>query len=280
MLNGSCEIWCSVSGACLQQFRGHKKSISDCCWSQDDRFIVTASDDTFLMLWQSAGPTAPTCMRVYKGHTSPVLCCCMNWSNTLLASGSIDEAVRLWCVASGECIAVVPAHADPVTCVSFSKDDALLVSVSYDGSCRVWDVNTCCCVHSVSHSRFAPITRLALSARSCSIFAGTSAGELLFSDLNSDLVTNILPRKFRRLLLVSPFELAQAILVVAVDTEECVVLMLLEAHGQVSEKFALSHTSLCHDGELHAADCTQNGRQLIICGKNTIHVYEARVLRK
>jgi len=219
-------------------------------------------------------------MGIYKGHTSPILCCCLNWSNTLLASGSIDEAVRLWNVASGECIAVIPAHSDPVTRVSFSKDGALLASVGYDGSCRIWDVNTCCCVHSLCHISLVSITHLALSARSCSIVAGTNAGALFFSELNSDEVANILPRKLRRLLLVSPVEFSQVILVVTADDKECVVWSLSEANSHVSEKHTLSNTTIYTDGDARSADCTKDGRYLIICGKRTIHVYKAGAFGK
>ena len=177
-MNGSCSIRCIGTGERLENFRGHLRAIADCCWSTDDKFVVTCSDDGLVLLWQASGAT---CLQAYRGHVSAVLCCCINALSTIIASGSIDETIRLWNVASGGCVAVIPAHADPVTGVQFARDGSFLVSSSYDGSCRLWDVHTCGCIRTLRRSGLSPITRLAFAPTSSSILLGTLDRRLLSS---------------------------------------------------------------------------------------------------
>ena len=176
--------------ALVQTFRGHTKAIADCKWSSCGNYVLTASDDNLILLWEVK---SGTCAQIFKGHTSAVLSCCMNTPNdNLIASGSYDETVRLWSTTSGACLAIIPVHSDPITSVSFSHDGTLLLTSSYDGYCRVWDVATCSCLKTLEklggeivHANFLP--------NSADIFLATSAGIIVLHEFSRDLSHRVSP---------------------------------------------------------------------------------------
>ena len=47
-------IWGAYDGKHERTITGHKQGISDIAWSQDSRFLVSASDDKTLKIWEAA----------------------------------------------------------------------------------------------------------------------------------------------------------------------------------------------------------------------------------
>ena len=47
-------VWGAYDGKHERTITGHKQGISDIAWSQDSRFLVSASDDKTLKIWEAA----------------------------------------------------------------------------------------------------------------------------------------------------------------------------------------------------------------------------------
>jgi COMPASS component SWD3 len=183
------ELACELPGA-------HELGINDLVFSHDNRYLITASDDKNIIVWEiedsnSSTLAAPTAnnsngnsnsgngsltvrpLRTLIGHTSYVFCLSVSGAGNLLASGSYDETVRLWDLKNGRCLRCIKAHSDPVSAVDFNRDGTLVVSSSYDGLCRVWETASGRCLKTiyneksqapVSFVRFSPNGKYILAA--------------------------------------------------------------------------------------------------------------------
>lgn len=62
------------------------KGISDVAWSTDSKYLVSASDDKSLKIWDFQTGKS---LKTLKGHTNYVFCCNFNPQSNLIVSGSV-----------------------------------------------------------------------------------------------------------------------------------------------------------------------------------------------
>lgn len=164
----------------MQEYEGHEQGVSDLAFSSDSRFLVSASDDKTLRLWDV--PTG-SLIKTLHGHTNYVFCVNFNPQSNIIVSGSFDETVRVWDVKSGKCLKVLPAHSDPVTAVDFNRDGSLIVSSSYDGLCRIWDASTGHCMKTLIDDDNPPVSFVKFSPNAKFILVGTLDNTLVIHSL-------------------------------------------------------------------------------------------------
>lgn len=117
-------------------FTGHLASVNALAWSPDGKFIASASDDTFVQVFEAA-----TGMRrlIYRGHTEEVAAVAWSPTGQLIASAGQDRTVQIWKAASGGApLYNYKGHADRVNSVAWSAHEQVLVSGSDDKSVQVW----------------------------------------------------------------------------------------------------------------------------------------------
>jgi WD40 repeat protein len=87
----------------------HASTVNDCAVSPDSAFIVSASADRTLRIWDV---TTGRVRRILEGHRSHVYGCAISPDGRHVASVSADNTLKIWEVDNGECVSTL--HVDGV----------------------------------------------------------------------------------------------------------------------------------------------------------------------
>jgi WD40 repeat protein len=118
---------------------GHTGSVNGCAISPDGSFIVSASSDKTLKIWDArAGKERLT----LAGHTWDVKGCAISPSGSLVVSASKDWTLRVWDIGTGKERLTLKGHTGWVNGCAISPDGSFIVSASGDKTLKVWDART------------------------------------------------------------------------------------------------------------------------------------------
>jgi eukaryotic-like serine/threonine-protein kinase len=115
---------------------GHRGFVYCVAFSNDGRFLASASGDRTVRVWDVA---SVKCVAVLTGHSDEVFAAAFHPDNTRLATAGRDRAICLWGLSPGEQVARLVGHTNYVFSLAFSPDGATLASGSGDGTVRIWD---------------------------------------------------------------------------------------------------------------------------------------------
>jgi WD40 repeat protein len=116
----------------------HLGTVNDAEFSPKGQYVVTASDDYTLRVWNVTGgkPRA-----ILKGHGHRVKQARFSPDGKLIASASLDGTVRVWNAVTGGLVAKHP-HPQEVNSVAFNPESDRLVTSSMDSLVRIWDARS------------------------------------------------------------------------------------------------------------------------------------------
>jgi WD40 repeat protein len=118
---------------------GHTGSITSVDVSQDDRYIVSGSEDMTIRLWDhSTGQLIRTC----SGHTGIIRQVAFSSDGRQIISCSDDHSLKLWNAFTGKEIRTFRGHPCPVLSFALSPDNRFLVSGGEEDTIRIWDPGT------------------------------------------------------------------------------------------------------------------------------------------
>ncbi len=117
-------------------FTGHLASVNALAWSPDGKLIASASDDTYVQIFDA---TSGRRKIIYSGHSEEVAAVAWSPDSKFIASGGQDTTVQVWNANSGARILTYTGHADRVNGVSWSNDSQLIASGSEDKTVQVWN---------------------------------------------------------------------------------------------------------------------------------------------
>src|SRR5450759_1000680 len=86
------------SEALVRTLTGHGASVTACAVSPDGTWIVSASGDKTLKIWDAATGRE---LHTLTGHTKSVRACAVSPDGTWIVSASSDKTLKIWDVATG-----------------------------------------------------------------------------------------------------------------------------------------------------------------------------------
>ncbi|KAK7031431.1 chromatin associated protein [Favolaschia claudopus] len=140
-------IWSVVTGALVEQLRGHQDSVYSVVFTRDGHGIVSGSLDNTLKYWDLRGGKArkdggkPTpCTINFLGHKDYVLSVAVSHDSQWVVSGSKDRGIQFW-DQNGVVQCMLQGHKNSVISISLGSMDNLLASGSGDNLARIWSYN-------------------------------------------------------------------------------------------------------------------------------------------
>ncbi len=157
-------VWNTGSGALVARLQGHSDVVTDCALSRDGRWLLSASSDETVKLWDvataslqrtlvrtaqasGAGTAAPAEGQADRatpgggtGHSAAVLGCAISADGRLALSASADQTVVVWDLSDGRPLQVLRGHAAAVNACAFSSDGRWVAAGGSDGTLRLWDL--------------------------------------------------------------------------------------------------------------------------------------------
>ena len=128
-----------ASSALLRTLHGHSDSVEGCVVSPDGRFIVSASHDKTLKVWDTTTGVERLSL---TGHTNWVKGCAVSPDGCFIVSASQDKTLKVWDTTTGVERFSLTGHTSAVYSCAVSPDGRFIVSASYDRTLKVWDAAT------------------------------------------------------------------------------------------------------------------------------------------
>ena len=125
--------------ALVRTLQGHTDWVNSCAVSPDGAWIVSASNDKTLKVWDAQSGTE--CLTL-KGHTHWVHSCAVSPDGTWIVSASSDNTLKVWDAHTGAERLTLRGHTDWVRSCAISPDGTWIVSASSDRTLKVWNAHT------------------------------------------------------------------------------------------------------------------------------------------
>jgi WD40 repeat protein len=125
--------------ALIRTLSGHRGVVSGCAISPSGDYIVSASWDQTLKVWDTRTGEE---RRSLRGHTGVVYACAISPAGDFIVSASRDQTLKVWDTLSGEERCTLLGHTNWVTGCAISPSRDFIVSASWDQTLKVWDVHT------------------------------------------------------------------------------------------------------------------------------------------
>src|SRR5436190_15300676 len=117
-------------------FKGHTDAVYAVAYSPDGKFLVTASFDNTLKLWDARTGKEIKTYGGASGHTKQVISVGFSQDGSMIASGSTDNTLKTWDVPINAPIRSFKAN-DAVQAVALSPDGLKLAIGGKDGSLKL-----------------------------------------------------------------------------------------------------------------------------------------------
>jgi len=135
------KLWEPKSGQVLATIHAHKSTVMDCAWNENGNWLVTASRDHLLKLFDIRQLKEE--VQTFRGHKKEASA--VKWHpihEGMFASGGSDGSVMFWQVgADKEAGVIETAHESIVWCLAWHPVGHILTTGSNDHTVKFWSRN-------------------------------------------------------------------------------------------------------------------------------------------
>src|SRR6266566_1544811 len=125
--------------ALIRTLSGHTSYVWGCAFSPSGSFIVSASSDHTIKIWNTRTGKERLTLR---GHTNKVTGCAISPVGDFIVSASEDDTLKVWDANTGQEQRTLNGHTDGVTGCVISPSGDTIVSASDDSTLKVWDARS------------------------------------------------------------------------------------------------------------------------------------------
>lgn len=142
--DGSLWMWNTHTGDCMHVMNGHKDAISQCAFTPDGKYAVSASEEDGLIVW------SPKDGKSINKHPSKTVgrttCFAIHPNSQVVIVGSMDGEMKCVQVHSQVVVKDMHGHCDCIERIEFSTEKSsgllLVASAGLDGRVIIWDAAT------------------------------------------------------------------------------------------------------------------------------------------
>lgn len=130
-------VWNPGTGRKLFQLRGHSKPVNWACFDLQDRYILTASDDSTSILYDiKTGDSLYT----FKAHKSKVTSANFSPDGNYILSSGTDGKCFIWDLRNKNLVHTISTGINPIYFANFTPDTNHIAYASYDGNIYLYDI--------------------------------------------------------------------------------------------------------------------------------------------
>lgn len=118
---------------------GHVSNVVSVVFSPNDKYILSASEDGTLILWDANSLKE---IHTFVADSKAVTSAIFSPDGNHILSGGEDKTLKLWDVKTGYLLKVFRGHTRGVNTVSFSPDGKKIISGSEDETLILWNVDS------------------------------------------------------------------------------------------------------------------------------------------
>ena len=115
---------------------GHTGPVGDCALSDDGKYLVTASDDRLVLIWDA---TTLKVLRTLRGHRQRARACEFSPDGRRIVTAGMDGTVRIWDVEDGVLLLTLGDRRCRMLGCAWSPSGAHVASTASNGDVTVWD---------------------------------------------------------------------------------------------------------------------------------------------
>jgi transcription initiation factor TFIID subunit 5 len=161
------------------KYVGHSGPVYKTSFSPDNKFLLSASEDSTIRLWSNETQMNLVC---YKGHNYPVWDVEFSPVGFYFASASYDRTARLWSTARIQPLRIFAGHLSDVDCVTFHPNSNYIATGSTDRSVRLWDISSGNCVRLFT-GHTAPVRSIAIAPNGRLLASSADDNTIILWDL-------------------------------------------------------------------------------------------------
>ncbi len=120
----------------LEYYGDHRLITTDVAYSPDGNYILTASEDETMILWEVE--TGEELFQ-FNADTNVIRQVDFTPDGQYLITGSVDGTPRIWDMFNGRVVRSFGGHSNNIAHLSMTEDGRQLLSVSFDDSARIWN---------------------------------------------------------------------------------------------------------------------------------------------